>query len=46
VILRILRKLIIHRLLTLGRVYRIIVFVTSRKIRKMAKQKGRFEVTD
>jgi len=46
VILRILRKLIIHRLLTLGRVYRIIVFATSKKIRKMAKQKGRFGVAD
>ena len=46
VILRILRKLIRHRLLTLGRVYRIIVFATSKKIRKMAKRKGRFGVTD
>ena len=46
VILRILRKLIRHRLLTLGRVYRIIVFATSKKIRKMAKRKGRFGATD
>jgi radical SAM superfamily enzyme YgiQ (UPF0313 family) len=46
VILRILRKLIRHRLLTLGRVYRIIVFATGKKIRKMAKRKGRFGATD
>jgi len=36
VILRILRKLIIHRLLTLGRVYRIIMFAMRKKIRKIA----------
>ncbi len=41
VILRILRKMIIHRLLTLGRVYEIIVFTARRKIRKMAKKRGK-----
>jgi anaerobic magnesium-protoporphyrin IX monomethyl ester cyclase len=40
VILRILKKMIVHRLLTLGRVYRIITFTASRKIRKIAKKKG------
>jgi radical SAM superfamily enzyme YgiQ (UPF0313 family) len=39
VILRVLKKLVIHRLVTLGRVYRIIVFATRRKIRKIAKKK-------
>ena len=39
-ILRVLRKMIIHRLLTFGRVYRIIVFTVRRKIKKMAKKKG------
>jgi anaerobic magnesium-protoporphyrin IX monomethyl ester cyclase len=38
VILRILRKLIVHRLLTIGRIYRIIGFAASKKIRKMAKE--------
>ena len=41
VILRILRKAIIHRLLTLKRVYAIIVFTARRKIRKMAKKRGK-----
>jgi radical SAM superfamily enzyme YgiQ (UPF0313 family) len=40
VILRILKKLIIHRLLTLGRVYRIIVFATQKKIRKIVEKKA------
>ncbi len=39
-ILRILKKLIIHRLLTFGRVYRIIAFATRKKMRKTAKKKG------
>ncbi len=41
VILRILKKMIIHRLLTLERVYEIIVFTARRKIRKMAKKRGK-----
>jgi len=40
VILRILKKLIIHRFLTLERAYRIIAFATRKKIRKIAKKKG------
>jgi len=40
VILRVLRKMVIHKLLTFGRVYRIIVFAARRKIRKMAKKRG------
>jgi radical SAM superfamily enzyme YgiQ (UPF0313 family) len=40
VILRILKKMIVHRLLTLGRVYRIITFTASRKIKKIAKKRG------
>ncbi len=40
VILRVLKKLIIHRLLTLGRVYKLIVFIARRKIKKIAKQKA------
>ena len=39
-ILRILRKLIIHRLLTFGRVYRIIAFAARKKMRKRAKKKA------
>jgi len=39
-ILRVLKKLVIHRLLTLGRVYRIIAFATRKKIGKMAKKRG------
>jgi len=37
VILRVLKKLIIHRLLTVGRLYRIIVFATKKKLRKIAR---------
>ena len=40
VILRIMKKLIIHRLLTVGRVYRIIVFTVKKKIRKVAKKRA------
>ncbi len=38
VILRVLKKLVIHRLLTLGRVYRISAFETRRAIGKVAKK--------
>jgi anaerobic magnesium-protoporphyrin IX monomethyl ester cyclase len=38
-ILRILKKLIIHRLLTFGRAYRIIAFVAGKKVRKKGKKK-------
>jgi radical SAM superfamily enzyme YgiQ (UPF0313 family) len=41
VILRILKKMIIHRLLTLERVYEIIVFTARRKIKKMANKRGK-----
>jgi hypothetical protein len=40
VILRILKKLIIHRLLTVGRVSKIVVYAARRKIRKMAKKRS------
>jgi len=40
VIMRVLRKMVIHRLLTLGCVYKIIVFASRRKIKKIAKKKG------
>ena len=40
VILRILRKLILHRLLTFGRLYEILVYTARRKIRKMAKKRS------
>jgi anaerobic magnesium-protoporphyrin IX monomethyl ester cyclase len=40
VILRILKKLKIHRLLTFGRVYRIIAFATKKKMRKIAKKRA------
>jgi radical SAM superfamily enzyme YgiQ (UPF0313 family) len=40
VILRGLKKLIIHRLLTLGRLYQIIVFAARRKIERIAKKKA------
>jgi anaerobic magnesium-protoporphyrin IX monomethyl ester cyclase len=40
VILRVLKKLIIHRLLTLGRLYEIIVFTVRRKIKKIAKKRA------
>jgi radical SAM superfamily enzyme YgiQ (UPF0313 family) len=39
VIFRILKKLIIHRLLTVGRVFRIIVFTARKKIKKGAKKR-------
>ena len=37
VVLRVLKKLIIHRLLTVGRAWEIIVFTTRKMMRKMAK---------
>ena len=40
VILRILKKMILHGLLTFGRVYEIIVFTARRKIAKIAKKRG------
>ena len=40
VILRVLRKMMIHRLLTFGRVYKIVIFTARRKIRKIAKKRG------
>ena len=40
VILRILKKLIIHRLLTVGRMCRIIVFTVRKKLRKVAKKRA------
>ena len=40
VILRVLRKLILHRLLTFGRLYEILVYTARRKIRKMAKKRS------
>ena len=40
VILRVLRKMVLHRLLTFRRVYKIIVFASRRKIRKIAKKRG------
>jgi radical SAM superfamily enzyme YgiQ (UPF0313 family) len=40
VICRGLKKLIIHRLLTLGRVYKIIVFAARRKIERLAKKRA------
>ena len=40
VILRILKKLMIHRLLTFGRGYRIIAFTIKKKIRKIAKKRA------
>jgi radical SAM superfamily enzyme YgiQ (UPF0313 family) len=40
VISRILKKLIIHRLLTFGRVYRIIAFAARKKMGKKAKKKA------
>jgi anaerobic magnesium-protoporphyrin IX monomethyl ester cyclase len=39
-ILRVLRKMMIHKLLTFRRVYRIMVFTSRRKIKKIAKKKG------
>jgi anaerobic magnesium-protoporphyrin IX monomethyl ester cyclase len=40
-ILRVLKKLIIHRLLTLGRVYEIILFTLRRKIHKISAKRAR-----
>lgn len=40
VILRVVNKLIRHRLLTLGRIYQIILFTARRKIKKIAKKKA------
>jgi len=40
VIMRVLRKMVIHRLLTFGRVYKLIVFTSRRKIKKIAKKRG------
>ena len=40
VILRVLKKLIIHRLLTIGRVYKIIVYAARRKSKRIAKRKA------
>ncbi|MFC1495060.1 B12-binding domain-containing radical SAM protein [Thermodesulfobacteriota bacterium] len=40
VILRILKKMFTHRLLTFRRVYNIIIYASSRKIRKIAKKRG------
>lgn len=40
VILRVLKKMIIHRLLTLGRVCQIVIFAARRKIRKVVKKRG------
>lgn len=39
-ILRVLKKMMIHKLLTFARVYRIIVFAARRKIKKIAKKRG------
>jgi anaerobic magnesium-protoporphyrin IX monomethyl ester cyclase len=40
VILRILKKLIIHRFLTIGRLYKIIIHIARRKIQKMAEKRN------
>ena len=40
VILRVLKKLILHRLLTIGRLYEILVYTARRKVRKMAKRRS------
>ena len=40
VILRVLKKLILHRLLTFGRLYEILVYTARRKIEKMAKKRS------
>lgn len=39
-ILRVLRKMMIHKLLTFRRVYKIMVFTARRKIKKIAKRRG------
>jgi anaerobic magnesium-protoporphyrin IX monomethyl ester cyclase len=40
VILRVLKKLILHRLLTFGRLYEILVYTARRKIKKMANKRS------
>ena len=40
VMVRILKKLIIHRLLTLGRINKMVVYIARRKIKKIAKRRG------
>lgn len=40
VILRVLKKMVIYKLLTFGRVYKIIGFAARRKIGKIAKKRG------
>ncbi|MEN6490090.1 MAG: radical SAM protein [Smithella sp.] len=39
-ILRILKKMIIHRMLTFGRVYKILIYTLRRKIHKIARKKS------
>lgn len=40
VILRILKKMVLHRLLTFRRIYEIVIFTARRKIRKLARKRG------
>jgi len=40
VIIRVLKKLILHRMLTFGRLYDIILFTARKKIKKMAKKRA------
>jgi anaerobic magnesium-protoporphyrin IX monomethyl ester cyclase len=40
VIIRVLKKLLLHRLLTFGRLYEILMYTARRKIRKMAKKRS------
>jgi anaerobic magnesium-protoporphyrin IX monomethyl ester cyclase len=40
VIMRVLKKLLLHRLLTFGRLYEILMYTARRKIRKMAKKRS------
>ena len=40
VIMRVLKKLVLHRMLTLGRLYDIILFTARKKIKKMAKKRA------
>jgi radical SAM superfamily enzyme YgiQ (UPF0313 family) len=40
VILRLLKKMVIHRLLTGGRAYKIIVYTARRKVKKMARKRA------
>jgi radical SAM superfamily enzyme YgiQ (UPF0313 family) len=39
-ILRVLKKMVIHRLLTFGRVYKILIYTLRRKIRKIARKRA------